>query len=107
MDDELFEGLGRIQIRRMFVGKGIYHNSLIVALSLRGEQMLKGDGRVAPTYEAGGAKRWFYTGKCGNAVNMPYWILPGEVLDDPDTFTAWAKLAYEAAVRAEEAKLGA
>jgi DNA transformation protein and related proteins len=111
MDDEaiheLFDGLGRVHIRRMFGGKGIYHNSLIMAVHLRGELMLKGDEEVAPTYEEGGARRWFYAGKRGTPVNMPYWILPGEVLDDPDTFTAWAKFAYEAAVRAEEAKLGA
>ena len=37
---ELFEGLGPVSIRRLFGGKGIYHDGVIVALILRGELML-------------------------------------------------------------------
>ena len=58
MDDErireLFDGLGPVSIRRMFSGKGIYHNGVIFALILRGELMLKGDDEIAAEYEAAG-----------------------------------------------------
>jgi DNA transformation protein len=52
MDDQslrdLFEGLGTISIRRMFGGKGIYHQGLIVALVVQDELLLKADQESAP-----------------------------------------------------------
>ena len=51
---DLFAGLGPVSIRRMFGGKGIYFEGVIIAVELRGELMLKGDAVVAPDYEAAG-----------------------------------------------------
>lgn len=105
MDDErireLFEGLGPVSIRRMFSGKGIYHNGIIFALILRDELMLKGDGEVAAEYEAAGGRRWTYANKRhGKQVAMPYWTVSESALDDPDEMTVWARKAYEAGLRA-------
>jgi DNA transformation protein len=98
---ELFDGLGAVSIRRMFSGKGIYHQGVIFALILRGELMLKGDDAVAADYEAAGAKRWTYRHKRhGKEVAMPYWTVPESALDDPDEMTIWARKAYEAGLRA-------
>ena len=44
---DLFSGLGPIEIRRLFGGKGIYRNGLIVAIEIRGELMLKADAESA------------------------------------------------------------
>ena len=49
---DLFAGLGPVSIRRMFGGKGIYFNGVIIAVELRGELMLKGDAIVAPVVDA-------------------------------------------------------
>ena len=57
---DLFSGLGPVSIRRMFGGKGIYFDGVIIAVELRGELMLKGDATVAPDYEASGGRRWTY-----------------------------------------------
>ena len=57
---DLFAGLGPVSIRRMFGGKGIYFEGVIIAVELRGELMLKGDAVVAPDYEAAGSKQWTY-----------------------------------------------
>lgn len=108
MDDpaieEMFAALGPVQIRRMFGGKGIYRQGLIVAVELRGELMLKGDAITAPTLEAAGATRWTYEGRKGKAVAMPYWSIPPGAFDDPDEMARWVKLAFEAALRAGSAK---
>ncbi|PSJ55894.1 TfoX/Sxy family protein [Kumtagia ephedrae] len=97
---DLFAGLGEVSIRRMFGGKGIYHNGLIIGIELRGELMLKGDEISAPELEAAGARRWRYTGsRHGKLVAMPYWTIPDEAVDDPEEFGRWARKAYEAAVR--------
>jgi DNA transformation protein len=109
MDDvaieELFEGLGTVSIRRMFGGKGIYHRGLIIAVYLHDELMLKADAQSGPDFAAAGARQWSYEGKKGKPVLMPYWTVPEEALDDPDAMVKWARLAYEAALRAS-AKAG-
>lgn len=99
--EEMFEGLGPVTIRRMFGGKGIYHRGLIFALELRDAMMLKADATSAPQFLAAGAEQWSYDGKKGKPVLMPYWSIPEDALDDPDEMTKWARLAYDAAVRAQ------
>lgn len=106
MDDErireLFDGLGPVAIRRMFGGKGIYHDGLIVGVSLStGEVLLKADKDSAPDFEAAGAKRWA-EGPKGRKVNMPYWSIPESALDDPEEMAVWARKAYEAALRSKK-----
>lgn len=106
MDDEalreIFAGLGPVTIRKMFGGKGIYHEGLIVGLALgTGEVMLKGDAASAPAMEAAGSTRWAYDGK-GRKVNMPYWSIPDSALDDPEELAGWTRGAYEAALRSQK-----
>ncbi|MBB6466512.1 DNA transformation protein [Aminobacter lissarensis] len=94
---ETFSGLGDVTIRKMFGGKGIYHDALIVGVELRGEILLKADAVSAPDFEAAGAKRWTDAG--GRPVNMPYWTIPESAVDDPDELAVWTRKAYEAALR--------
>lgn len=96
---DLFQGLGPVTIRRMFGGKGIYHDGRIIAVELRDGLMLKGDAETRPFYEAGGATQWTYAGK-KSQVSMPYWFVPEPLFDDPDEFTTWARMAFGAALRA-------
>jgi DNA transformation protein len=97
--EEMFEGLGSVTIRRMFGGKGIYHQGLIIAIDLRDEIMLKADAVSGPIFAAAGARQWIYENKKGTPVPMPYWRIPDEALDDPDEMRKWAGLAFEAAMR--------
>lgn len=98
---ELFAGLGPVSIRRLFGGKGIYFDGVIVAIVLRGELLLKADEQSAPDFVAAGCKQWTYTGKRhGKQVAMPYWSIPDSAFDDPDDMTVWARRAYEAGRRA-------
>ena len=98
--EDLFSGLGPVTIKRMFGGKGIYHNGLIVAIDLKGDVMLKADAQSAPAFAEEGATQWQYDGKTpGKPVFMPYWTIPDAALDDPDEMTRWTRLAYEAALR--------
>ncbi|MDR6431096.1 TfoX/Sxy family protein [Brucella pseudogrignonensis] len=104
MDDEtlreLFAGLGAISIRRMFGGKGIYHQGLIIALIVGDELLLKADAQSAPAFIDAGSRQWAYDSKkSGKPVAMPYWSLPDDAFDDPDIMTDWAKLAFAASLR--------
>jgi len=97
--EEMFEGLGPVSIRRMFGGKGIYHQGLIVGVDLHDEILLKADAVSGPEFAAAGARQWVYQNKKGTPVPMPYWTIPDEALDDPDEMRKWVRLAFEAAVR--------
>jgi len=99
--EEMFRALGPVTIKRMFGGKGIYHNGKIVAVEVRDEMLLKADETTGPVFEAAGAKRWAYEGKKGKPIYMPYWSIPEDAFDDPDIMARWVRLAYEAALRAK------
>ena len=100
---DLFAGLGPVEIRRLFGGKGIYHRGVIIAIVLRGEMMLKADAVLAPELEAQGCRQWTYTGsRHGKLVSMPYWTVPDGAVDDPDEMAVWARKSYEAGMRSEK-----
>ena len=106
MDDDttrdLFEGLGPVSIRRMFGGKSIYFDGMIIAIVIDGELMLKGDAQTGTAMEEAGSRRWVYSGKPGRKPSeMPYWTVPDSALDDPDEMLSWARLALEASRRSE------
>lgn len=97
---DLFAGLGTVTIRRMFGGKGIYHEGLIVALEVGGEILLKDDEVTAHEFEAAGSRQWVYAGRPGRKPTaMPYWSIPDSALDDPEEMANWARKALEASVR--------
>jgi DNA transformation protein len=109
MDDEairdLLSGLGPVSIRRMFGGRGIYHEGLIVALVVDGELLLKADAKSAPDFKAAGSRQWVYEGQMRKGpVAMPYWSIPDDAVDDPDEMAVWARKAYEASRRAGKAR---
>lgn len=98
--EEMFQALGPVTIRRMFGGKGIYHQGRILALDFRDEILLKADSVSAPDFEAAGCRQCTYEGRKGTPVKMPYWSVPEAAFDDPDEMAIWVRRAYEAALRA-------
>jgi DNA transformation protein len=98
--EEMFAGLGEVSIRRMFGGKGVYHQGLIVGVVFHGDMLLKADAVSGAEFADAGATQWAYEGKSGKAVLMPYWSIPDEAYDDPEQMARWVRLAYDAALRA-------
>ncbi|MEO3387374.1 TfoX/Sxy family protein [Mesorhizobium sp. CAU 1741] len=97
---DLFAGLGHVTIKRMFGGKGIYHDGVIIALEIGGDIMLKADAISAPEFAAAGSTQWVYEGQSRKGpVAMPYWSIPDTALDDPDEMAVWARKAFEASLR--------
>lgn len=98
--EDLFLPLGTVSIRRMFGGKGIYFDGVIIAIDLAGDILLKADAETGPAFAAAGARQWSYENKKGKPVLMPYWSIPDAALDDPDDLALWLRRAYEAGLRA-------
>nr|WP_316654319.1 TfoX/Sxy family protein [uncultured Gellertiella sp.] len=97
---DLFRGLGEVTIRKMFGGKGIYHQGRILAVVVDGALLLKADAETAPAFVEAGCSQWGYESRSGKKAHMPYWTVPDAALDDPDDMAVWARRAYEAALRA-------
>ena len=97
---EVFAPLGPVSVRRMFSGKGVYFQGLIIAIVYGDELRLKADAISAPQFEAAGAAQWGYEGRRGR-VMMPYWSIPHDAFDDPDAMEHWVRLAFDAGLRAK------
>ena len=101
---ELLVPLGAVSARRMFGGVGLFHGAMMFGLIARDELFLKvGDGNRSE-YEAAGEAPFSYETKHGPHTIGSYWRCPPDLLDDPETFQAWAHKAMDAAVVAARGK---
>jgi DNA transformation protein and related proteins len=101
---DLFSAFGPVIIKRMFGGKGIYADGLIIGIDLSdGEILLKADAETGPLFAAAGCRQWVYEGKKSRST-MPYWAPPDSAFDDPEEMAKWARFALDASRRAEAGK---
>lgn len=101
---DLFHPVGPVTIRRMFGGQGIYGRHGIVAVVLSdGGLFVKGDEISAPGYQARSMQRCEYQRPGSTKVTrMPYWRVPEELFDDPDSMEELALIADRTAMRAPQ-----
>jgi DNA transformation protein and related proteins len=101
---ELLSPLGQVSARPMFGGVGLYHGGLMFGLIARDELFLKVGDANRLEYEAAGEVPFSYETKHGTHTIQSYWRCPPDLLDDADTFQAWARKAVDAAVAAARGK---
>jgi DNA transformation protein and related proteins len=103
---DVFQGVGPVQIRRMFGGQGIYCDGMMFALEAGGELYLKADGQTEDRFRVLGSRPFAYTDRNGRTATMSYWLIPESALDDPDEAAELARLALTAARRTKVARKG-
>lgn len=101
---EHFAGLGRLEIKRMFGGAGVYASGVMFALLDDGVVWLKGDDDLGSAFEETGSRQFSYPTKDGRTMAMGYWTLPDTALDDPEEAVVWARRSLEVAVRKASGK---
>jgi DNA transformation protein len=101
---ELLAPLGPVSARRMFGGVGLFHGGLMFGLIVRDELFLKVGDVNRPAYEAAGEAPFTYETKHGTNTLGSYWRCPPDLLDDAETFQAWARQAVDAAIAAASGK---
>jgi DNA transformation protein len=101
---ELLVPLGPISARRMFGGVGLFHNGTMFGLIVRDELFLKVGDANRPAYEAAGEAPFSYETKHGTHTLGSYWRCPPDLLDEAETFQAWARQAVEASLAAASGK---
>ena len=95
--------LGPVRARAMFGGCGIFLDDLMFALIAWNRLYFKVDDETKARFAAAGGEPFVYQGK-QKPVEMSYWALPEETLDDPDALIEWAELALRAARQARAKK---
>ena len=101
---ENFRALGRLEIKRMFGGAGVYAAGVMFALLDDGVVWLKGDEALRQAFVAAGSRQFIYPTKDGRTMSMGYWTLPEPALDDPDEAIAWARRSLDVAVKKASGK---
>jgi DNA transformation protein len=101
---DLFAAFGRVSVRRMFGGFGIYADGLMFALAADDLIYLKADDESAADFRQEGVGPFTYATKHGRHTSLSYWRLPDRLYDDPDELAAWARTALAVARRAREPK---
>ncbi|MET0543024.1 MAG: TfoX/Sxy family protein [Variovorax sp.] len=95
---EVFERFGRIEARRMFGGHGIYHDGRMFALVTGDTLYLKSDADSASHFDRLRLPPFEYR-RQGKTMQMSYRQAPADVFEDRDEAAAWARRAYESALR--------
>jgi DNA transformation protein and related proteins len=101
---EVFEPVGRVQLRRMFGGHGIYLDGLIFALEFDGDIFMKTDDVNRGLFESRGCRQFTYI-KLGQDTPLPnYWSLPASAFDDADELRELTRSSLAASQRATARK---
>ncbi|ACG71493.1 TfoX domain protein [Anaeromyxobacter sp. K] len=97
---DLLSALGPVQARRLFGGVGLYCDGLMFGLLDDDELFLKTDGETRPWFLEAGCQMWIYPGMYETSYYRP----PDEAHEDAEAMLPWARLALDAAVRAQAAR---
>lgn len=95
-----------VTARRLFGGWGIYNGAAMFGLVARDAIYFRVDEANKPDYlEIAGRPRPFtYRMPNGKPMEMAYYEVPAEILDDTEALPVWAAKAQAAAMRAKAAK---
>jgi DNA transformation protein len=92
---------GRLRVRAMFGGYGIYLDDCFFAIIVDDRLYFKADSTTRGEFEAKDLKPFSYRVR-GKLVTMKYFEAPPEVFDEPEAMYLWVQKAYGAAIRAKK-----
>jgi DNA transformation protein and related proteins len=101
--DDLFSEFGRIALRRMFGGEGIYADDLMFGLVVEDRIYFKVDDTTRATYAGEQCEPFTYM-KEGKRTSLSYYAIPDRLYDEPEELAEWARRAYAVARAKAKAK---
>jgi DNA transformation protein len=96
--------LGAPRGRALFGGWGIYIDDVFMGLVAYGALYFKVDDANRADYQAAGVGPFTYAGQ-SKPIEMSYWEVPSDVIDDAERLHDWAGKALAAARRARAKKV--
>lgn len=105
---ELFAGMGRVEIKRMFGGAGAWSDGLMFLLLADDTIHIKVDGTLRAELKEEGSGPFVWQPQSGprkgEKIDLGYWRLPDAALDDPDLAAEWGRKALTVAKAKASAK---
>jgi DNA transformation protein and related proteins len=101
---DLLSLVGEVQARAMFGGHGLYARGVMFALVADDELFLKADDTGRPRFLEAGCTPFVYESPKG-PMEMSYYRPPDAAHEDAEAMLPWARLALDAALRAQAAKV--
>lgn len=95
--DDLFASFGKIVVRSMFGGEGLYRDNLMFGFVFGEQIYLKTSEEGRQAFLAEGCAPFVYPMKKGDIVSHNYYALPDRLYDDPDELAEWARAAFAVA----------
>ena len=86
---DLFADMPDVKSRAMFGGYGIYKDGIIFAIIAEGKLYFKVSDINRNDYEEKGSKPFEYVMPSGKKMQMGYWELPEEVMEDREILHVW------------------
>ncbi len=102
--DDLFAPFGKITVRRMFGGEGLFRDGLMFGLVDDERIFFKTNEETRSRFIAEGRGPFTYQMKKGEGILTSYYELPDRLYDDPDELAEWARAAFEVALQSPTAK---
>jgi len=99
----LLAPMGEARARRMFGGYGLTLDGLFLAIIAFNRLYLKANDETRTQFADAGCEPFVYQAK-GKPMTMSYWTVPPQALESPELMRPWARLALQAALRAQAAK---
>lgn len=95
--------LGPITVKRMFGSTGVFCDGVMLALVQADRLYFRIDDQTRAAFAEAEAHPFTYT-KQGETIALAFWQAPDRLLDEPDEFVRWARLALAAARRVAAAR---
>jgi DNA transformation protein len=100
---ELLEPQGRVALRRMFGGNGLYLDGVFVAIVIDGRPYFKADALTQAAFVEAGGEAFMFESR-GRRMASSYWSVPESAFDSAEDMAPWARRALAAARRKPPAK---
>jgi len=92
-------GWGKITTRPLFGAVALYRSDQVFAMIWHGALYFKVDDESRAEYEAAGSRALGYVSEGEEHALKSYWEVPADVVESKDKLHAWAKRAYQAALK--------
>ena len=102
--DDLFAPFGKIVVRRMFGGEGLFRDGLMFAIVHEEKLYFKTSEESRLAFIAEGVGPLFFKFKNAEGVLTSYYELPDRLYDDPEELALWARTAFAVALESPTAK---